>query len=126
MFKKIIQWRAEISPEYYMRRIEKALGVKLKIWQKAYLLGCLDVVPTGRGIGKTMTVITRFILDYKAKPVDLRLTQRNLKDIKTELSADYDIKLVKNKWLVEEIEKYYHLLEKSGLKLREIKFPPGR
>ena len=124
MFKKIIQWAAEISREYYLWRIEKALGVELKVWQRAYLLGSIDVLPEGRGIGKTMTVITKFILDYKAKPVDLRL--RNLKDVKTELSADDDMRLVKNSWLVKEIEKYYRLLEKSGLKLREIKFPPGR
>lgn len=118
---KIVQFVASHNDKYYLKRVEKALGYKLYPWIQEYILDKEVEIPQGRNNGKTQAVIIKFILNYEADPVDLRM--RNLSRVKKELKDDPDIKLIKNAWLIQEIKKTYDKLLKSGLKLRKIKFP---
>ena len=80
-------------------------------------------MPSARNMGKTAAVFVKFILDYESGPVDLR--RRNIADVKRDLKDDNDIEKITNRWLIEEMRRYYTLLEKSGLRLRKIYFPPN-
>ena len=124
LINKIVQFRAYRDEDYYIHRIEKALGFKLYKWQRDYILD-KGPIPTyvlrGRGNGKTVAVMTKFILNYKGKPIDI-LHPRYIELVKQELKDDPDIGIVKNRWFINELCKtYYTLLKKSRLKLREIR-----
>lgn len=85
--------------EKLYRKIEKALGFKLFIWQKTYIEhGCF------RCYGKTTAEILRQLLDVEAPPIDFRIPARNNKE----------------KFYRQELMTIKHKLEAEGIKTRAV------
>lgn len=46
-----------------VRSVERALGIRLTLWQRNYILGIDHTIPDARGCGKTFAYQLRLILD---------------------------------------------------------------
>ena len=53
--------------EKYFSKINKALGIELRDWQKAYIRGDSDLLLGGRGSGKTLAFVLRQLLNYEVR-----------------------------------------------------------
>lgn len=121
----IIQFIANHNENFYIHRVEKALGFKLYDWQKEYIFhnGCIP--NGGRNTGKSIAVITKFLLDYKAKPINIgkqyySLTHNKAQRDESILTDDPDFNKINSRVFKEQILNTYYLLKKSKLKLRRI------
>lgn len=59
-----------------LKKVEKALGIRLYDWQKDYIMLESDFVPDGRGNGKTLAFILRILLNFEVKLSQNSLTMR--------------------------------------------------
>lgn len=128
MIKSIVQFIADHNQEFYIRKIEKALGFKLYDWQKDYIFNDnINAMPKSvRNTGKTVAVITKFLLDYKNKPVNLNeslyivrhFNNLGLSDIEI-LTDDPDF-VPTVRLNIELIRPVYCKLNRSNLKLRKV------
>ncbi len=59
-----------------LKKVEKALGIKLYDWQRDYIMLDSDFIPDGRRNGKTLAFILRILLNFEVKLPQSSLTMK--------------------------------------------------
>lgn len=101
MDKDLENWlyRPIYPEEKFFKRVEAALGFKLFIWQKAFI-----VTGVFRQYGKTTAEILRELLDTKAEPLDYTRPTEN----------------VRARFYRDELREIQKKLQKAGIETRQV------
>lgn len=116
LIKKLIQ---EYKQNRILKKVEKAIGFKLRDWQKKYIIGKSDYMPNGRCNGKTTACIIRMCLS-EGEP--LNLSRRYYNDILQYAEEDC-VTRARQDFFRHEARKMYDTLKTiKGIPLRKIIF----
>ncbi len=125
--KKQIERRKE---KRTVKKIEKALGIKLYDWQIKFIFGHQDFMNPARACGKTLAHCIRICIEHKKPPLTLNIWKIQ-DDISVEKYEGAQAEMFMRQeaykhWLFHELRSTYQKLCTQKIKLRKIIFEVRR
>ena len=111
-----------IKNHMIIRKIEKALNIRLMKWQKAYILGLMVTLPSYRQIGKTLAHCVKVCIT-PGLSLDMRFVE-NVLAVIDESNTHLPYSKPYRRGYVQELFEVYTKLSKANICKREISFPP--